>query len=522
MLRRKIWASIAGCLALGGVVSAQDGAPKPASLGKPQPVAGYTARGASPSYPLYTPPPTTKSYAPTGNIRTTAFASEGETPKVLEIPKGPPMMMPSGMGMGPAVIAPPVPDPKDKLPPPMIVGSGTNNPIISSMTPAPFLDANGVPMGYGPMNCGPNLACAPCCDLPCAWIAPEYLNWRTAGVKLPAMVTTAPAGSQGVLGDPNTSVLYGNQDVMDNWRSGLRVRGGGWFDKATGCGVDLGFFYLGGTRDGFSAESNGDPGLFRPFTNTDGTQNAQLVGFIAPDGTPILAGRVTVSNSTELLGADANFRQVLNCENGNHLDFVMGYRFMRLRDTLSVREDLRATDPQELAAPLGTRITVFDRFETINQFHGGQIGIAGEWKSGNFFVNYRGTVALGVTHIRTKIDGSTSVITPTGESSFSQGGLLALPTNIGGYSSYNFSVIPEVGLSVGYEISKNVRVFGGYNYLYWSNVARAGEQVDSVVNSTFIPNPDGDAPSGLKRPSFDRKTSNFWAHGWSIGLEFRW
>jgi hypothetical protein len=42
------------------------------------------------------------------------------------------------------------------------------------------------------------------------------------------------------------------------------------------------------------------------------------------------------------------------------------------------------------------------------------------------------------------------------------------------------------------------------------------------VNSTFIPNPGGDRPTGIKRPAFSRQDSNFWAHGWNLGFEFRW
>ena len=50
----------------------------------------------------------------------------------------------------------------------------------------------------------------------------------------------------------------------------------------------------------------------------------------------------------------------------------------------------------------------------------------------------------------------------------------------------------------------------------------AGEQIDRTVNSTFIPNPGGDAGTGALRPAYSRHEASYWAHGWSAGLEFRW
>src|SRR5207344_153164 len=59
------------------------------------------------------------------------------------------------------------------------------------------------------------------------WAEAEYLYWQTKGDGLPALVTT---GVTGVLGAPGTSVLFGQSTVNDDWRSGVRVRAGYWFD----------------------------------------------------------------------------------------------------------------------------------------------------------------------------------------------------------------------------------------------------------------------------------------------------
>src|SRR5580693_2099906 len=72
------------------------------------------------------------------------------------------------------------------------------------------------------------------------WIGAEYLLWSTKGDKLPPLVTTSPVGtpqvSAGASGAPGTTVLFGNGTVGDGWRSGVRVRGGYWFDPQHSAG----------------------------------------------------------------------------------------------------------------------------------------------------------------------------------------------------------------------------------------------------------------------------------------------
>ena len=52
---------------------------------------------------------------------------------------------------------------------------------------------------------------------------------------------------------------------------------------------------------------------------------------------------------------------------------------------------------------------------------------------------------------------------------------MALPSNIGHYSRDQFSVVPEVGLNVGYQLTRHVSLSAGYTCIYWSNVHTAPE-----------------------------------------------
>jgi hypothetical protein len=70
------------------------------------------------------------------------------------------------------------------------------------------------------------------------------------------------------------------------------------------------------------------------------------------------------------------------------------------------------------------------------------------------------------------------------------------------------------------QITKNLRIYGGYNLLYWSTLIRPGEQVSSLVDPRQVPTDQaymqhfvGTAPFR----SFNR--NDFFAHGFGIGLE---
>ena len=101
----------------------------------------------------------------------------------------------------------------------------------------------------------------------------------------------------------------------------------------------------------------------------------------------------------------------------------------------------------------------------------------------------------------------------------SRGGLLAQRSNIGGYSDNNFSLVPEATLRVGFRLSENVAVTAGYTFLYWTDVARAGEQIDTRVNRTQIP---PGTLLGPARPVFQGHETDFWAQGVSAGVDIRW
>jgi hypothetical protein len=76
-------------------------------------------------------------------------------------------------------------------------------------------------------------------------------------------------------------------------------------------------------------------------------------------------------------------------------------------------------------------------------------------------------------------------------------------------------------MTLGYQVTDWLRLTAGYNFLYWNTVARPGEQIDRQVNRTFQPFSPV-AATGPQRPAFAFSGSDFYAHGLTLGMEFRY
>jgi hypothetical protein len=350
------------------------------------------------------------------------------------------------------------------------------------------------------------------------WGCAEYLLWWVKGDRLPPLVTTSPAGTPladaGILGLPSTTVLIGDSRVNDDVRSGGRFTLGTWLDCNEKFGISADFFFLESRGQDFAAASDGSTILMRPFFNTQRqAQDAEIDAFPG-----ISTGRKAVSTSSEFLGADAFARCNVCCGCDYRIDALAGYRFLRLKEGLRIDEQVTSTSTAPDAPLPGTTFDLFDRFDTENRFHGGTIGVQSTWSRDRLCFDLLALVALGCTERTVTIDGSTTITVPGQGSQTFQGGLLALGTNSGRFHDQTFSVVPEVRLNVGYRLTEHMLVFVGYTFLYWTNVARPGEQVDLRVNPNFIPPPVG---GGEPSPRFQLRESDLWVQGISFGVSFK-
>jgi hypothetical protein len=336
----------------------------------------------------------------------------------------------------------------------------------------------------------------------------------TKGNRLPALATTSPTGTPldatGVLGVPGTRIQFGDSREDGGLREAVGIEGGWWADDFETFGIEGGWFGFGESSTGFVRGSGGDPLLARPFFNAStGLQDSQLVAFPG-----VLSGSVSVDTTTDFQGAELLARSQWLSGEGVRVDWLAGYRYLSLDDHLGIRESLVSLAP--LSA--GTTIGVRDQFRTQNQFHGLTIGFASEIRRSRWSLDLVGKLGLGGNQEGVDIDGRTSITTPGGGTVVAPGGLLAQRTNIGSYRQTEFVIVPELDISVGYQLTRHMRGFVGYQLIYWSDVVRSGDQIDAAVNSTQIP------PGilvGPPRPRFQFEETDFWAQSLNVGLEFR-
>jgi hypothetical protein len=158
----------------------------------------------------------------------------------------------------------------------------------------------------------------------------------------------------------------------------------------------------------------------------------------------------------------------------------------------------------------------------VNNFHGGQVGLLGRWWYGCWSFQIVAKVALGGIQSRYGIQGTTSISDLTdGEyvTTSYDGGLLALPTNMGSGTSYNTSVQSELGIRLEYQPGTNTRISLGYTLLGWTNVVRVSSIIDTEINPTQIP------PGSLVgvpvpgEPTLHR--TGFWAQGLNASFEYQ-
>jgi hypothetical protein len=344
------------------------------------------------------------------------------------------------------------------------------------------------------------------------------------GNRVPPLVTTGSASDAvpGALGQPGTTILFGNSELATGAASGARFTLGFWFTRDHSLGLEGNFWFLASKTNNFIASSEGSPTLFRPFINETGAEDVQVVAVPSPTG-PGLAGTVTVQSKTNLWGTGANFRSNLFCWEHCFIDGLLGFRVLGLNDDLNIDESLiylrgARVANRSIVVPAGSTIEVGDQFKTINRFYGGNIGLDMECRRGNWIFGLKPQIGIGGTVQTVEINGNTTIGIPGQPTQNFSGGLLAQGSNIGHFSHTAFTVVPELGASIGYQLGEHWRFFVGYNVIYWSSVARAGDQIDRTVNRIQIPPPAGTAD----HPAILFHSTDFWAQGVNFGIEFKW
>jgi hypothetical protein len=349
----------------------------------------------------------------------------------------------------------------------------------------------------------------------CFWFRAEALLWWTNGADTPPLVST------GIVGQPGTEILFGDDPINSGPRGGLRLRMGAWLDCQQTRGFEGSFFWLGNDGDGATFS---DGVIGRPFIDAGTGQNSiQIVNLPG-----LLDGRVSVDTGSSLLGAEALLRHNLCCDCCNDFDacdcsrvgvrrdLLIGFRYLNFSDRITIREDLVPVDP--IIVP-GTELVLTDSFRAFNNFYGLKLGLALERYRGPWSLEARPQVSVGGLVREVQIRGNTTITIPGAPTQQASGGLYALSSNIGDHSSTQFAVVPELDFHVGYLIRPNLRLLAGYSLLLIPQVLRAGEQIDPVINTQLLP--PGVPPVAGQHPAFLNNESDLWVQGLNLGLEWR-
>ena len=323
------------------------------------------------------------------------------------------------------------------------------------------------------------------------WIGVEYLCWFSRPGPVPPLVTSGvpSAPGAGSIGAPGTFVAYGSRGLDYYDESGGRFSLGAWFTPDRRIGAEISGLILETHTIHFKidSDSTGAPLVARPYFNVlTGAEAAQIV--TAPGKA---LGGIDVFSDSRFWGAEANGLTTLAQGPRGSVVGIVGFRYLGLDESFRISQAsvLLAPGPGFVGVPVPPPniVSVTDRFETRNQFYGAQVGARGQLFLGRFSGDVVGKLALGATQQSVTVSGGTSNTGPDGIIHTVPGGLYALPTNLGYARHSEFSFATETGFGIGYRIRPRITLRAGYTFIYWSDVARAGDQVNRNLNPRQVP-----------------------------------
>lgn len=346
----------------------------------------------------------------------------------------------------------------------------------------------------------------------------EILGWATKGVHAPALVTTSPPGTAqtdaGVIGAPGTTILFGDETINKRMRPGGRLTIGWWFDPNQYRGIEFQYMELDSPHRFQASSSGGSPILARPIVDANTGDNSSVITSYPG----VQNGSITVDNDLQLTSTGILFRDLFWASQIARVDYLVGYRHAHLFDRVRTFENLTSLDASS-GFPDGTAITRGDQFRTVNQFDGADFGFKGWWSpSGTLALTSLTKVAIGATNNDVIVNGYTT--TGSGRTATTtQGGVLALPSNIHSRAIQDFGYIYEVGGGLEWRPYCYWKFTLGYTFFYWNQVARAASQIDTRIDQGQLA--QNNSPTNCGCPAFHLRTTSFWAQGLNAGFNYQ-
>jgi hypothetical protein len=361
---------------------------------------------------------------------------------------------------------------------------------------------------------------------------------------------------------------------------GGRLLIGTWLDGTQTFGVEASYMFL-VMSHGSTISSNGSPAVSIPYTDA---LTGQPTGYpIAGQGIPALskllinttpdvfvnlqthsvadsfAGTASVHLTGDMQAVEANGVMNFISSPGMSVALTAGFRFLQLQEHLNLASTvfqdhqestaleraLGVPGPQVVVNDFVAAVNRTDDFRTRNSFYGGQVGARGEVRVSGFTIGFGAALAMGDMIQSVDISGQNFSATAANTSpthviplagiplttpaalpvastvtGFGPTGLFAQPSNSGVRSRDVFAVVPQASLRLGYRISESLTASLGYSFLYISNVARPGDQIDYAINANSVNQPT--TAGGPLRPLPQIRGTDFWLQGIDVGLQLRY
>jgi hypothetical protein len=354
------------------------------------------------------------------------------------------------------------------------------------------------------------------CTVPSqVWARADYLLWflKPVCLKPPTLTLGSPADPMpGALGQPNTQEILGDHKFEFHGASGIRPSIGCWLTADAFLSLEAEGFVLERVvaSEAFQA-TNGSPATYLPFQ--DPTNVNRALPFTIPG---VVNGSSVGTGSSRLWGLETDLAGYFHTTSGGVVlsgAVLLGFRYLNLEDQVTLTNQLSlVSNPAAFA--FGS-----DRFTTHNQFYGPQVGTRLGLAKDRWSLELVTKMALGETHQVSDVLGSPLLGGSVVSTMLLPGPFLALASNIGRQSADRITLVPEMALTVHYNVTESVSVSLGYSALYWNKVLCPGDQMDGHVNVTELP--FHGPPTGPAAPAPQFVHTDAFAQGVNTGVEFR-
>jgi hypothetical protein len=351
---------------------------------------------------------------------------------------------------------------------------------------------------------------------PRIWTRFEYVNLWTPGPPLPfPLVTTGDAAGAGHLGAPGTRVLLGDGPLSVGSFPAGRFTIGAWFGFDENFGAEFTTLATGVRAAHYQAASDaaGNPLLAIPFSDvTSGTPTESSLVISQPG---VRHGNISINDANAFFSADLDGLVELS-------DYLPGDMF---RTTLlagirtmyfAERFQLDSVTTDLSGFSLGHNDIILDQ----DTFFGADFGLRGSRRFKRFTIELTGKAAIGQTWQVQYVTSQSGLafVYPRLNSSVRQG-FFTQPTNIGyTYPHRVFSVVPAARLRLGYDLTDRIRLTASYEAFLWTQLMRPSDQLDRQINLSQTYGP----LVGVARPTLPNRHTDFWAQGFTVGLQFNY